>query len=214
MTRQEYIAQLTAQLYDLPAEEREAAVEYWDGYIADAGEENEEQVLRELGSPQQLADNIKLETESAGGEAAAHRQHTPAGYGEAGRVGGLPRKKLSGGMLAALIITFPFWITALAVVGSLLFASAAVVAALAVALCAAAVGLFIGGVCGVGLSIVTLATAPLEGLLGFGAALVCLGLGFCFLAGGVEFCAKGIPVFWRGLCWLFRSVFQRGGAER
>lgn len=220
MTRQEYIAQLTAQLFELPEEEREAAVEYYDGYIADAGEENEAQVLQELGTPQQLADAIKRETKSAEEEGAAADysrttglHNTRAAYGMPFAPSGTAKRKLSGGMLLLVILTFPLWISVLATVGALLFSMVILVAAVAVALVAGAVGLLAGGIAGVVVSIGTLITVPLEGLLGMGAALVCVGLGLCFMAGGIAMCGKGIPACWRGLCTTFRAIFRRGGAE-
>lgn len=44
---------------DLTAEERKEALEYYEEYFADAGEENEADVLRTFGSPKQAAAQIK-----------------------------------------------------------------------------------------------------------------------------------------------------------
>ena len=51
MTRNEYLTRLAELLQDIPAEERVAAMEYYNDYFDDAGGENEQQVIRELGSP-------------------------------------------------------------------------------------------------------------------------------------------------------------------
>ncbi len=58
MTRDEFLRRLSAALESLPDEEREAALEYYEEYFADAGPENEQDVLEELGSPEEAARQI------------------------------------------------------------------------------------------------------------------------------------------------------------
>ncbi len=60
-------------MQDIPAEERVSAMEYYNDYFDDAGEENEQQVIRELGSPEQVAAEVKAglgKTESKNEEAS------------------------------------------------------------------------------------------------------------------------------------------------
>lgn len=61
MNRMEYIAQLEKLLQGMPDEERQAAVQYYVDYFADAGEEKEADVIRELGSPEKVAESIKAD---------------------------------------------------------------------------------------------------------------------------------------------------------
>ena len=49
MNRMEFMAELERLLADMPEEERQAAVQYYADYLADAGEENETEALREIG---------------------------------------------------------------------------------------------------------------------------------------------------------------------
>ena len=51
MTKQEFLEKLAALLQDIPAEEREAALEFYRGYFDGAGEGREAEVIRELESP-------------------------------------------------------------------------------------------------------------------------------------------------------------------
>ena len=51
MNREEFLSQLERLLYDIPAQEREEALEYYNGYFDDAGKEKEAEVIQELGSP-------------------------------------------------------------------------------------------------------------------------------------------------------------------
>lgn len=58
MTKKEYIEQLKTKLKRLPKEDFERAVEYYEEYFAEAGEENEQKAIEDLGSPQEAADQI------------------------------------------------------------------------------------------------------------------------------------------------------------
>lgn len=58
MNKQEYMEQLKAKLKRLPKEDFERAVEYYEEYFAEAGLENEERAIADLGSPQEAADQI------------------------------------------------------------------------------------------------------------------------------------------------------------
>lgn len=59
MNRIEYMRKLASLLQDVPAEERVATMQYYNDYFDDAGEENEEKVIEELGSPEQVAAEMK-----------------------------------------------------------------------------------------------------------------------------------------------------------
>ena len=58
MNRAEFMAELTRLLQNIPENERVEALKYYDEYFNDAGEENEQQVIAELESPQKVADKI------------------------------------------------------------------------------------------------------------------------------------------------------------
>lgn len=55
MTAKEYLTALEKALSILPAEERENAMRYYQDYFLDAGSENEQKVIEELGDPNVLA---------------------------------------------------------------------------------------------------------------------------------------------------------------
>lgn len=59
MTKYEFLGDLSRLLADLPEEERKQALHYYEDYFADAGEDNEQKVLTELGSPVEIAEQIK-----------------------------------------------------------------------------------------------------------------------------------------------------------
>lgn len=59
MARKEFMEHLEKLLWDISENERREALQYYEDYLDDAGEENEEQVLKDLGSPVQVAQKIK-----------------------------------------------------------------------------------------------------------------------------------------------------------
>ncbi|MFR6258690.1 MAG: DUF1700 domain-containing protein, partial [Anaerovoracaceae bacterium] len=61
MNRKKFIDILKEELSKLPDEEIDAAIEYYEEYFDEAGAENEEEVLSELGSPKKVASQIKSE---------------------------------------------------------------------------------------------------------------------------------------------------------
>lgn len=63
MTRAEFIQELTFLLSDIPEEERREAIEFYENYFEEAGKEQEEKVISELGSPAEIAESIKKSLE-------------------------------------------------------------------------------------------------------------------------------------------------------
>lgn len=58
MTRTDYLAQLDKYLKRLPAEDYKEAMDYFTEYFDEAGPENEAQVIQDLGSPKEAAQEI------------------------------------------------------------------------------------------------------------------------------------------------------------
>ncbi len=59
MNRFEFMQALERALYDVSAEEKEAALQYYNDYLDDAGPENEQSILEEWESPSKLAESIR-----------------------------------------------------------------------------------------------------------------------------------------------------------
>ena len=128
MNREEFLSQLERLLYDIPAQEREEALEYYNGYFDDAGKEKEAEVIQELGSPGKVAAIIKADLS---GNEADYEEYTEQGYQdvrfdkkdmlketnhyhqEESRYGQHTQKKRSGltwGLVIVLVIlTSPIW---------------------------------------------------------------------------------------------------------
>ena len=74
MNRIEFMNQLRALLTDLPVNEREEALTYYENYFEDAGADNEARIIREFGSPGRLAAIIREEV--YGGEIPTEEHDT------------------------------------------------------------------------------------------------------------------------------------------
>lgn len=59
MSRWEFMRQLESLLFDISPNEREEALQYYNDYFNDAGRENEQEVIKALGSPEQVAEIVK-----------------------------------------------------------------------------------------------------------------------------------------------------------
>ena len=55
MSKNEFLDQLSILLSDISPEERDEAIAYYREYIEDAGLENEEAIMEELGTPEEVA---------------------------------------------------------------------------------------------------------------------------------------------------------------
>lgn len=77
MNRAQFMEELAQLLLDIPQEDRDEALEFYENYFEDAGVENESAILDELGSPEKLALSIRYNLRD-GNEAYA--EYTECGY--------------------------------------------------------------------------------------------------------------------------------------
>ncbi|HJC92588.1 MAG TPA: DUF1700 domain-containing protein [Candidatus Mediterraneibacter excrementigallinarum] len=61
MTKTEYMKVLSKKLRRLPKEDYERAVEYFEEYFADAGPENEQKAIEDLGTPEEAARELIMD---------------------------------------------------------------------------------------------------------------------------------------------------------
>lgn len=80
MNKIEFLSRLEQCLQELPFEERLDALNYYKGYIEDAGPEREAQTIRELGTPESIAQMLKQQN----GGMAAHSSQEGDGPGDQG----------------------------------------------------------------------------------------------------------------------------------
>ena len=61
MNREDFLMRLSSLLQDVSEAEREEALQYYEDYFDDAGKDKEEEIIDSLGSPAEVAKNIKKE---------------------------------------------------------------------------------------------------------------------------------------------------------
>lgn len=77
MNRVEFMTALEKLLVSISEDERQEALQYYENYFEDAGPENEEQVIKELGSPEKVAAIIWADTR---GGSEKNGEFTETGY--------------------------------------------------------------------------------------------------------------------------------------
>ena len=78
MRREDFMRQLERLLEGVAEEEKKEALSYYQSYFEDAGEENEERILKELESPEKVAATIKADLGMDGG--AGTGEYTERGF--------------------------------------------------------------------------------------------------------------------------------------
>lgn len=218
MNREDFLMRLSSLLQDVSEAEREEALQYYEDYFDDAGKDKEEEIIDSLGSPAEVAKNIKkelfgIETE----EEISTEDRKLTKYGSQAKREEEQKKA-----------TLPTWVWVLIVISLILLSPGiigsvgtviAVICALAVAwfslifgfgmaavvLLVGMVGLFIVGFAGV-----TVSPMGTVGLIGGG--LICGGFGILFLMLTVAMAGAATPAIWRGLvklCKWIGSLFIR-----
>ncbi len=230
MSKKEFMEELQVLLGELPAEEREEAVRYYESYFEEAGTDQEQIVLEELGSAERIASqilrdyraekNAGMYTEQGYREQGTEKQ-TPVRYsveeakGEqsASEDSGIyvTNKGLSGGSLVVAIliaiITFPIWISILATAFGLLMGLFGASIGIVVGFGAGGVGCMIGGVAAFAVGIVKALTIPVVGAALIAVSLLLFGVGCLMIAA-----AGGVVrlVIWivNGIIKLFSRLFH------
>jgi uncharacterized membrane protein len=80
MSRFDFMRNLEALLTDIPIEERNEAMKYYSDYFDDAGEENVDQIISELGTPERIAGIIKADLKAEGSNNQERGIFTEKGY--------------------------------------------------------------------------------------------------------------------------------------
>ena len=217
MNAYEYLNALRAALSSLPDEEIDSAMRYYEDYFLDAGEENADRVIAELGDPQKVAQDILNDY----GGIARSTARTGASTGSDGvstadeyarqqkrRVKGVSPWVLALLVLIGLPVGIPLLLGAggvligvLAAIVGVLIAAVVLCAALPFALCASGLVLSV-------FAFLVLST-PASALLTLGVGLTCLAAGILLAALILRLCVLFVPPLVRGFVALLRWPIDR-----
>lgn len=215
MNKEQFITRLEELLKDIPSAERIEAIEYYKEYFEDAGVENEDSVIRELGSPEEVAHNIREEL--AGKEIVSGNTteefHTEEGKDKFSEAAAKRRNPIVMGCLIALACILGVSV-GIPVVSSVLGAALGIVIAFFAIVCA----LLIVGVVFIAVSIalivigiINVFVETLAGLLLIGIGILFMGLGLLFAVIGTKICSIVIPGVFRAVTDFFNRLLYRKG---
>lgn len=188
MNKEEFLQQLQKNLIHVSDAEREDAVRYYTEYFEEAGAENEQKVIEELGSPVMLARKISAESaikELDMAQSAVKEEHTVQFKPEEQRTG---MKSL--GVIILLLCSFPVWLPLAIVMAVLVFVGILVVFILVFCVVIVGAALMVSGVLGVIVGFFALFRHFISGIMMLGAAMAMAALGILIFIGG-RYLVKG-----------------------
>lgn len=208
MKREQFLNELERLLFDISREERDEAMTFYRSYFEDAGENNEENIIKELESPEKVAKSIR-ESLMEEGATAEERYGQNLAYRNAEyyknvneTIQNLQGQKKESNTVAIvlaivlLVLTSPIWLSLLAAVVAVLISVIAVVVALLFAGCAVAVAAIVTMVAG----------NPAAGFVVMGVAFLLLAIGILSVIVMVWLFGKGIPAICRGIGKLAKKI--------
>lgn len=219
MNKEQYIKELDSLLRNIPAAERKEALSYYEEYFDDAGVENEQQVIDELGQPSKVAANIKEGLKGTIGYQNMGTNYQNSGFQHIETQNvytGIPEQKKE---------ELPTWAIVLIVIGCIILSPVIIGAAgtlvgAVVSVITGIIGLIIGlGAAGIALIVAAISLVimgiPMIAVNGF-AALVLMGVGLLLAAMGVLFilatvwlCGWALPTFIKWIIRLCKQAFSK-----
>lgn len=211
MNRFEFMRQLEELLADISPMEKEEALTYYNDYFNDAGEENEQQVIADLQSPDQVARVVR---EGLGFQKQPEKEvQNEADEKQVSGNEASTQKPLSPWAIAAIVIGVifcsPIILAAVITVLSILFAIVITWFSILIAFGAMALSFFAVTIV---FWIVGAMLFPVGGwlalaLIGCGALMAALGILFMIVT--VLMAGQWTPALFRGIGWLFGKVFRK-----
>lgn len=237
MNKAEFMKELERLLQNIPDNEREEALNYYEEYFNDAGEENEQKVLAELESPQKVADKIKdglradmdfRDTMGNGNNAwqsGSAYQNGTCYQGSTIYQGNNFYQNGSDAAQAKEKEGIPTWAIVLIVIGCILLSPAILGAAgtllgvlaglffgffgLILGFGGAGLGLVVAGIITVVVGLVNIAVLPFAGVALAGAGLLLLAIGILCVMFAIWLCGYAAPAICRGIKWLWNKIFDK-----
>lgn len=216
MNKIEFLERLEKLLADVPYTERREALNYYTEYFEDA-DKDEAEVIRTLGSPEEVAHNIR---EELAGKELAERGAQDTADGETSRSGEQgaaqeekKKSKLEGWQVAlivlAVVLTVPIWGSIVTGILGVVLGVIAGILGVVVGLAAAAIALFAVAIVIFVISIAKLFATPLASVFCMGLSIFMIGLAMLFLITSWKLVTVLIPAIWKGLTYIFHSVFGK-----
>lgn len=213
MNRKEFLKQLEELLSDIPEAERRDAMNYYQNYFDDAGVEQEQTILEELGSPEKVAESIKRDLfgENYDAYVKAKQEKQQETIEKQQRENRTLRNIL---IVVALVLTFPIWIGLVALAFGILVTVFAGLFGVAVAVIAVVAACLFAGVAVTVIGVIkAVAGFPAVGLIVIAGGLLVFVIGILGVAALVWICGRIFPWLIRAIVRLCKRPFQKRGAS-
>lgn len=244
MSRWEFMRQLEELLLDISPSEREEALQYYNDYFNDAGRENEEEVIKALGSPEQVARIVRdgLGENGNRGEFTEHGFSNDSGNlqnaiikrnaGSSSDAGNADPAQGNGqtGSQNTAKKNMPAWAIVLIVIGCIFLSPvilglAGALLGVIVSVFAALLSVIVGIFCAmlilyivafalVAAGIGTIISHPITGIGLIGGGCLCAALGILFMLLLVFLTGKCIPGICQGISYIFKKIFGKKGGAK
>lgn len=204
MNRVEFMAELESLLQDISLEERIEALQYYNDYFNDAGEEMEETIIKELGSPAKVAAEVKEGLKINGEDAAGYQK---MGYEMVNQNVSSETRKTGKTVLFVLIL-----LCLIPIVGPLLIGLVSVIFGIMVtmvSLVIAAGAIAFAGIVVVVAGFITLFPDFAQGLLVIGIGMILSVVGVIATAGMFKLCMIAFPAVIKGIAWICKKPFEK-----
>lgn len=214
MNRVDFMKQLESLLQNISPAEREEALQYYNDYFNDAGEENEQDVIEALGNPAKVAENIKRDLAGSGYGDTTYQKviaddKALVEYQKTGTEESKKTNQLSTGMIVLIVIlcilASPLILGLSSGVLGVLVGIVTTWFSLILAFGAIAVILMLAMVVLVVVGIMCAFQSPLVGILVVGIALLSGGIGILFMMLTVAMAGIATPAIIKGIVKLFRK---------
>ena len=233
MNRREFIEQLNRLLGDIPARDREEALDYYEGYFDDAGVENEASVISELGSPGRIAAEIRagLNSDPDAGEYtdtgyhntqtednASDNRYRPARYGQNTGKNKTKKNGMDSGVKTLLLIglavvTFPVWAALFGIAGSVILSIFGILLGLVCGTLFGGIALVIGSIALVVFAAANMAVSTSLSVASLGLGMMMMAIGLLLFLGFGWLVGKAIPALVRFFVEQIRRLFNRNRGE-
>ncbi len=195
MTKKDYLRALQKEIQALPHSEQKEALEYYENYFEDAGIENEQKVIEELGDAKELAKEILSNVAGLPQKVEAKKERIKSDSS-------MPSSVNKWLLAIILVLTFPVWINIVAA----LFGIIVSLLAIGFSGIIAAIAIFIAALATICVSVWAFTASPLVALFILGTCFILIAIGIFVWIIGLWFFAKFVPWIWDGIKNLYNSI--------
>lgn len=223
MNREQFMRELERLLNNIPESERKEALAYYEDYFNDAGPENEQQVIAELGHPYKVAENIKEGLRGNMGYQNSGAGYQNAGYQHIGTQNvyagnSTPAPKSANDpmptwaivlIILGCILLSPFLLGAAGTLIGAIFGVLGTLLGLLLAAFTGGIGLAVAGIAVFIAAFPSMIVSPFLGLTLMGIGLLMVAIGILLVMAGVWICGWAIPAFVKWLIKMFKKLSKK-----